>query len=318
MDYPNHLLTNLSKMYIDMTSSHPDITLHCIEDGTKLKCHRIVLSASSEYFKNVFGWSESDVLDVHNEITGETMQMVLKFIYSGKISLTKENVNDILIAANFFSILHIVELCSEFLLNNLEVGSCLEMLLFSWQLDLSELTETIAEFVARNFTEIMDDLERVSSIPVELMGKVLKLNDLVIRNKQTKLPTRPVEREKGVLDFILTYTKNLDQCSKDDIQMLFSCIKWQFFDIFEEKDNVLSEFGRLGRFEEEIAKCLQPTTHSEWFTQSFDNSFATAEDKKNVRYTCFQLFRAVLDQPYGRWKPAHQRLIPVHLRSWRR
>ena len=83
------------------------MTLHCVRDGVQLKCHTVILAACSEYFKNVlFSWSSgassSTVLDVHEGITGETMQILLNYAYSGKITLTLENVADVLVSTRKF------------------------------------------------------------------------------------------------------------------------------------------------------------------------------------------------------------------------
>ena len=282
MEYSAHFFANLTKIYKNMDTSYSDMTLHCLEDGSKLKCHRVILSACSDYFKNVFGWSKTDVLDVHNGITGHTMEIVLQYIYSGKISLTLENVNEVLIAANFFSVLHIVDVCVQFILDHLQIDNFMEVLVFSWQFNLSELTTKIVYYVARNFSSILQDVEKLTSIPVELMALILKSNDLLIRNKDTDLPTRPAEREKRILDFILSYTTNLNEYSNEDITLLLSCVKWQFLDIFNEKGYVLDEFASLldnGQREEEVKRYLC-TEHTDWFLQGHPTSNASAQDKE--------------------------------------
>ena len=97
MDYQTQFFANLCKIYAEMQEPNtntenqhfPDITLHTVEDGSKMNAHRIILAASSPYFNKCFQWSHNDVIDIHNGITGDTMREILKYIYSGTISITQ-------------------------------------------------------------------------------------------------------------------------------------------------------------------------------------------------------------------------------------
>ena len=304
-DYRSNFFDNLFKIYADMDNSHPDLTLHCVADGTHLKCHTVILSACSEYFKNAFFvWncaasSSTRVLDVHEGVTGETMKILLKFAYSGKIKLTQENVTDVLAAANFFSIQHVVDKCAEFILKNLNLEVCVELLQFSWQLDLAELTSVILSYVAENFSSLEG---RLLTLPVKLVALVLASDYLIARDKITNLPTPPVEREKQVLDFILSFTrrsenfensensgnsensensensKNSEKCSpsNDDIDVLLSCVKWCYFTAFNEQHYVFNQFAPVlaeGRMQKDIRKRLEDAdTLSNCTTRAFSFS----------------------------------------------
>ena len=59
-EYPTRFFYNLNKMYTDMESSYPDVTLLCVKDNTEHPCHKIILAACSEYFKNLFAWGGGD------------------------------------------------------------------------------------------------------------------------------------------------------------------------------------------------------------------------------------------------------------------
>uniref|UniRef100_A0A8C2FCN8 BTB domain-containing protein n=1 Tax=Cyprinus carpio TaxID=7962 RepID=A0A8C2FCN8_CYPCA len=70
-------------------------------------CHRLVLAASSPYFKAMFlsDLEESKKREiVLKDIEPGVMGMILRYIYTSDINLTEHNVQDIFMAANMYQI----------------------------------------------------------------------------------------------------------------------------------------------------------------------------------------------------------------------
>lgn len=81
-----------------------DVTLQAFPDGEQFPAHRCVLASASPYFAAMLGnenFSEAgqDTITLH-EITEEGLRGLLKFVYSGCIDLTAENIRQILKAAS--------------------------------------------------------------------------------------------------------------------------------------------------------------------------------------------------------------------------
>ena len=280
--YQTHFFKKLANIFNNIKDAHPDMTLLCIEDGVKLQCHRIILSACSDYFENLFNWNNENVIEVHNGITGETLETILNYVYSGEISLTLENVCDQLVAANYFTIEEIVDKCIHFILDNLEINNAMDMFIFSWQLDLSKLINGTVSFVANHFSYILKDpnsSKQLLSLPVHLMVEILKSNGLILRDELTELPTRPVQREKLILKFILQYIKILNN-SFEAITPLLSCVKWPLLNYFREKQFVFTKFATIldnGKRKDEVERFFD-VKHSDWLVKSSENCIPTAED----------------------------------------
>ena len=300
MEFQKRFFDNLSKIYANIDNYRPDVTLVSIEDGTKRKCHSIILSASSEYFSNVFNWDTSSPppaeLEVHQGIAGETIDIVIKYIYSGEINLDLDKVNDLLVAANYFQILEIVDLCTSFITQNLEVSTCIDILLFSWQLDLVKLTEKVTCFVAQNFSGILGDdslREKGVALPMKLLITLLKSNDLVFRDLKTRLPTRPADREQLLLDFIVQCGEKLN-LEVGDITSLLECVKWPMLNIFNRQDYILKNISprlKNGEMESKL-KEFYNVKDSEWYISYGAHSAATENDKRMYgtrAYSCSEL-----------------------------
>ncbi|KAM9829825.1 zinc finger and BTB domain-containing protein 17 isoform X1 [Syngnathus typhle] len=81
-----------------------------VVDGVDFKAHKCVLAACSVYFRTLF-LEQKDV--VHLDISNAAgLAQVLEFMYTAKLSLTPENLEDVMGVANFLQMQEIVNACS--------------------------------------------------------------------------------------------------------------------------------------------------------------------------------------------------------------
>ncbi|XP_029012770.1 zinc finger and BTB domain-containing protein 17 [Betta splendens] len=83
-----------------------------VVDGVDFKAHKAVLAACSVYFRTLF-LDQKDV--VHLDISNASgLGQVLEFMYTGKLSLSPQNIEDVLAVANFLQMQEIVNACSAY------------------------------------------------------------------------------------------------------------------------------------------------------------------------------------------------------------
>nr|XP_019944267.1 PREDICTED: LOW QUALITY PROTEIN: zinc finger and BTB domain-containing protein 17 [Paralichthys olivaceus] len=83
-----------------------------VVDGVDFKAHKAVLAACSIYFRTLF-LDQKDV--VHLDISNAAgLGQVLEFMYTAKLSLSSQNVEDVLAVANFLQMQEIVNACSAY------------------------------------------------------------------------------------------------------------------------------------------------------------------------------------------------------------
>ncbi|XP_023254201.1 zinc finger and BTB domain-containing protein 17-like, partial [Seriola lalandi dorsalis] len=83
-----------------------------VVDGVDFKAHKAVLAACSIYFRTLF-LDQKDV--VHLDISNAAgLGQVLEFMYTAKLSLSPQNVEDVLAVANFLQMQEIVNACSAY------------------------------------------------------------------------------------------------------------------------------------------------------------------------------------------------------------
>ncbi|KFO19136.1 Zinc finger and BTB domain-containing protein 17 [Fukomys damarensis] len=108
MDFPQH-----SHHVLEQLNQQRQLGLLCdctfVVDGVNFKAHKAVLAACSEYFKMLFV-DQKDV--VHLDISNAAgLGQVLEFMYTAKLSLSPENVDDVLAVASFLQMQDIVTAC---------------------------------------------------------------------------------------------------------------------------------------------------------------------------------------------------------------
>jgi tRNA uridine 5-carbamoylmethylation protein Kti12 len=84
-------------------------------DGDKVSCHRVILAASSEYFRRTLKGSSANKKVKLKKISGETGRIVVEYLYSGIIEVTVDNAVDLQAAADFFELKQLQRITKDFI-----------------------------------------------------------------------------------------------------------------------------------------------------------------------------------------------------------
>ena len=102
----NDFQTNVTSSFRKLRNSEDfyDVTL-VSDDQKQISAHKIVLSASSEYFKNVLKSNKhSHPLLCLNGVNSNELNSILDFIYNGELQIHQENLDDFLQIAQRFKL----------------------------------------------------------------------------------------------------------------------------------------------------------------------------------------------------------------------
>ena len=82
-----------------------DVTL-ITDDKTQISAHKLILSATSDYFKSLFreNVSHSHPLVCLNEVSGEELGNILDYMYNGQVQIFKESLDGFLKVAQRFKL----------------------------------------------------------------------------------------------------------------------------------------------------------------------------------------------------------------------
>jgi hypothetical protein len=125
-----------------------DISIYV--EGVEFPCHKVILCASSSYFRAMFTCDlrESRLGKVYIEnISPWTMKRLLDYMYTGKIEINLTNVIDLLNSALLFELGRLVDKCVAFVLENIDLNNCVELNLFASMHQLNELEQYTFQFI---------------------------------------------------------------------------------------------------------------------------------------------------------------------------
>lgn len=128
----------------------------------KLRAHRVVLAASSDYFKAMFAINSIELnagkVFLQN-IDPSAVEAVINFIYTCKIDLTNDNIEEVLLAASILQVQVVQDLCIKFIEVQIDASNCLGVAALSERCSLLELNCKALDFCIANFNQVVSERE---------------------------------------------------------------------------------------------------------------------------------------------------------------
>ena len=163
----NHCATVFEKLRLQREQGRfCDVILKV--NGREFPAHRCVLASCSSVFDRKFNVHKTmkESVEVENVKNYEVFHLVLTYMYTGKISLEKQTVADILDIAHLYSINKLKNYCSEFLERYLRLNNCLKVSELSTRYHLVDLSKQTLSFILKNFKQILqyNEVDKKSSL----------------------------------------------------------------------------------------------------------------------------------------------------------
>lgn len=186
-------------------------------EGKKFKAHRFVLAMISEYFRATFQYQ---ILCNENEtklnITDAgTFEEILKFAYTGEVELNLNNIENILVASNFLGIKSLEEFSEKYLIENLNLGNCIELFIVADRYCLPNLTIEARKKCCRNFKMLYHG-EKFFSVPISVIENLLSDEKIkVFKFGHDMKPMETLEGEEFLYSLTIKYI-SLNWCENDN------------------------------------------------------------------------------------------------------
>ena len=211
-------LSNLNKQRLD-NDDMCDVILQ-VEDAD-FPAHRLVLSASSDYFLKMFTIDMQEKRSKKvtiKSVTVTAMSEILNSVYINKISFSKLNISDILHGASLMQFPAIVLAAARYIEQNIGIGNCYWFRKLVLAHPFESLKETVIDFFlicieeASTYSEFLD-------FTFDELNKIFGSDDL------------HVEKEKNVFEMLVKWLKNDEENRKEDFAVLFKHVRLQFVPI---------------------------------------------------------------------------------------
>lgn len=178
-------------------------------------CHRLVLCACSSYFRAIFlsDLDESKKREVVLEdVEPGVMGLILKYLYTSKINVTEQNVQDIFAVANMYQIPSIFTVCVSFLQKRLSLSNCLAIFRLGLMLDCPRLAVSARNYACERFQLISRDEDFLGLFPSELAA--ILAND-----------TLAVESEEEVFEALMKWVSRDAESREKELPGLLDCVR---------------------------------------------------------------------------------------------
>lgn len=180
-----HSFKILNKLHLlRKENSMCDATLSV--EGKKFPVHRNVLCASSAYFQVMFTSGMAESFADHVEIQGiqaDIFDAILDFIYTGKVEVSEDNVQQLLPASKMLQIEDIEVICCDFLKHELDSSNCVGIYTFSDAHSCFNLSKSALDFIHRNFVEVSKQDEFLQLTKTSLL-QMLASEELKIESEE--------------------------------------------------------------------------------------------------------------------------------------
>ncbi|XP_038057011.1 kelch-like protein 24 isoform X2 [Patiria miniata] len=169
----------------ELRHSNDLIDVVLVAEDKEIPCHRIVLAASSPYFKAMFTRNveeRSQQKVTLRDVNPIMLQMIIDYVYTSQVRITTENVQELLSTANFFLIKCLVYACSNFLIRQVDVDNCIEMHSFAECQGCDELSRAACGFAVREFADVCKTETFLNASP-HLLSQYAAHENLNIRSE---------------------------------------------------------------------------------------------------------------------------------------
>ncbi|XP_072756331.1 kelch-like protein 10 [Anoplolepis gracilipes] len=151
--------------------------------------HRAILSAVSPYFKALFtnslkgGKTETSEV-VISSVPGEIFTLILDYAYTGTCSINADTVEQLLPVADQFEVLGIVQLCCQFLLEELRPENCLGIFKFARHYFCRDLEKQGRKYIRHHFKQILQESAEFKDLHYDELEAILRDDELNVKNEE--------------------------------------------------------------------------------------------------------------------------------------
>ncbi|XP_029345943.1 kelch-like protein 2 isoform X2 [Acyrthosiphon pisum] len=155
------------------------------DDGGFIFGHKVVLASASPYFHAMFtNFSEKnqDLVTIR-QLDYSALQLLIDFVYSGKISITEKNVQILLPASNLLQLQEVKNACCDFLQAQLCPTNVIGINLLADLHGCMQLSTSSELYIQQHFSDVVEE-EEFLSLSSEQIVKLISSDELTVPSEE--------------------------------------------------------------------------------------------------------------------------------------
>ena len=146
----------------------------------EFECHRAFLAASTDYFRAMLTTNMAEKQQSVITISGvdaASMQLIIKYLYTGSVELTTGTVQNLLSAANLLQLKELKEGCASFMAKKLDTENCIGIHFFAQAHECECLEFQAWDWITENF-ECVSETSEFLELTHENVIEIIKYDDI--------------------------------------------------------------------------------------------------------------------------------------------
>ena len=195
----------------------------------KIYVNRLILAFHSKYFEGIFkSILRYDRTMKFRTVDEQTLETLIDFMYGGFISISDQNVMDLLEGADYLKIEEVKQFCFEFLQLNITPDNLLLVFKIAFRHKNDSLMDNVRKYVRTNLDDVVNTDEFKALSKNELVSLIFGSNNL-----------RP--REVSIYRAVITWTCHNEEARANEFPELFHMINLNKIDIRHLETVVLKD-----------------------------------------------------------------------------
>lgn len=157
------------------------------DDCAELRCHKLVLAASSPYFRAMFtneGFPEAHSGRITlQQVDSEALRVAVDYMYTGCCEITESNAFSLLALSSLMQMDELCSACCDFLQLNMNTCNCLAALRLGELHCCVALHSYALRFIAANFSAVSRDTLFADALSLDAFCTLLRNDRLAVTNE---------------------------------------------------------------------------------------------------------------------------------------
>ncbi|XP_067643206.1 kelch-like protein 5 isoform X1 [Eurosta solidaginis] len=206
-----NLLFQIYEHFVDQNLV--DVTFKLTNPSSLITAHRLILSAASPYFRELFKSDDRicSLIEITN-IDSDTFERLITFCYTGKTLVTIDNVDRMLKAALILQLKGAVANCADFIIENITDFTLQRAYSLEKETQCEILNEKILAYETRNFMQVTQSSEFLDFDAKKLQA-IIESENLHVRC------------EKDVFNAVKRWYEHNASARKHQLPELIACLR---------------------------------------------------------------------------------------------